>query len=1129
MKLVRLTIRSLPGLHRTIAFEPEPDRACIVIGPNASGKTSLLRALSALLDPNPDGDPVDLEAEFVDEGARIRGRALGPSRNWLKDGTEIDRPDWPGPEQLSAYLVRADELGAAGEPESAFSAVLRRVMAGGFDIDALAESPAFAVPARPRKLAREFADAERAIEALEREQSELAAQIDQLAELRRHRETSIEAGRELAVLERAQELLSIERNAAALGDTLSGFPDGMDALDGSEAERLQQIDDERTRLERDLEDNRSDLEAAREAGSAIGIDDVDSAAAFGTDVAERRQVLAGHERRLADLGERVLALEDDVRTAADRAGGLSSSADTALTPDRMEALERVADRWNAARAELDQLERSRARHQEQAPDADELADTDTAARSLRSLLRVPPPTPVAWTAWSVLLVAVAGSSAWLWFESGLLWPALTAAAGALLPAAQLIVLTARTLRARRIRRHYPAYAMDPPSGWRPADVSRHLDALERDLSELLRRRADAERARDLGLEAAAARERVETAKQALERTARGLGLQADVELDATGRIQLRALADWRTAGDRLNAARRDAAACQRAIDEAQDALAARFDRAGQLPPDTLSAETLATWQHRFDQRIDRARTARERARAAERAIGRIERSLNELRTRRRKLLRQAGVDHAEALAERMRMHAEFCARRDELRGLDHARRAARSELQGHTEMLRRVDAGDEAGLAEHREILETRAAERDRLGERIATIESEHRTALKERRLEVLNADRERHRAELERMRDARMDAEAAQLMIDRARSGHGREHQPKLLRRAGELFGRMTRSRFELNFDGGTFGARDVRAGIGLGLGELSTATRIQLLLALRIAWIERAEHGGPDLPLFLDEVLATTDPDRYRAVVDAVQELIREGRQVIYLSSQPADAQAWRRFADDPEPAIIELAPMPGGEFEFVLPPERTLPDTHLPPEQWARRAGVAALDPWSEADTVALFHLLRDDLDGLVALARLGIETVGEFEHARAVGVHLPCSEILAEGLANRAAAARLWLQRWRRGHAPPVRDADLHASDAVSETFFEPVSLLNRELRGNARALITALRDGRVARFRSGQVDKLEAYLAARGVLDERSAPTEAERLDALTAEGGLDADTARSLDRWLQAALDSGAS
>lgn len=1123
MKLLRLEIRSLPGLHRRIEFTPDPERVCIVIGPNASGKTSLLRALAALLDPHPGNEVVDIEAEFSDGEARVVGRALGPTRRWFRDGADADRPDWPGPDQLSAYLVRADELGTTGQPETAFSATLKRVMAGGFDLDELAESPAIAVPQRPRKLARELAESERAIEALERDQARLAEAVDGLDELRRQREDSIEAGRELSALQRADDLLSTENEIAAMKEALAAFPDGMARLDGSEGERLEQLDDERGRLERELEESRGERERANEAASAIGIDDVDAAATFSADIAERRQALIARERRLADLGERVAALEEDLRIAASRAGALAPDADPALTPEELEALERAAERWSRACADRDQLERARARHAEQAPDADVLADTDTAARSLRAFLRIPAPTPAGWIAWSLLLAAAAGGAAWLWFDAGLRWPALAAAAGALLPLGQLVGLTSRGLRARQVRRHYPAYAIEPPARWRAAEVSRLLDAMDRELAGLLRRRADAERARDLGIEVAAARERVETARQALDRTAGEMELDPAVVLDAGGRIQLRGLADWRTARDRLDSARREAAICQRSIREAAAALSERFEKAGQQPLDEISGEILGTWLHRFDQRVDKARVARERARVAERAIARAERSLQEIRARRRKLLRGAGVRDAEALGERIRAHAEYRELRDQLRGLEHAARSARAELESDPSLLEHVEARDEEGLAALRDALTARAERRDELAERIATIESERRTALRERRLEALNSERERLRSELADARTARMDAAAAQLLIERARAGHGREQQPKLLRRAGALLGRMTRSRFELVFDGSEFRARDTRGGYDLGLAELSTATRVQLLLALRLAWIERAEHGGPDLPLFLDEVLATTDPDRYRAVVEAVQELVREGRQVIYLSSQPADAQAWRRFAGEPEPATFELAPIPGDAFDFALGAERTLPDADLPPETWARRAGVPALDPWSEADAVALFHLLRDDLDSLVQLGRAGIETLGEFEHARSVGLDLPLEPEPSARIADRARAVKAWLRRWRRGHAPPVTDADLQESGAVSETFFEAVSTLNRELDGDGRRLIAALRDGRVARFRSGQADKLEAHLDARGKLDERAAPTTAERIGELATAGEFDTETAARLDRWLQAA------
>ncbi len=1122
MKLVRLTIRTLPGLHRPLEIAPDPERACIVLGPNASGKTSLLRALGLLLDPDPKSLQIDVEAEFSDGGATVFGRALGPTRSWRIDGEEVERPDWPGPGALSAYLVRADALSAAGEPETAFAATLKRAMAGGYDLDALAGASGFLVPPRPRGLARSLAEAEQAVDRLEREQTRLAEEVDSLDDLRLQRDASIEAGRKLALVDRAAELLRFERSIATIRDGLAAFPDGMDRLDGSEAERLTQLGEDETRLELELDERRREREQAWEAAAAIGIDDVDAAAAFSAEIAERRQTLERDERRLADLGERVAALEDDERTAAERAGGRPDAARLALDADRLGALERAAERWSTTHAECEQLQRSRSRYAEQTPDRDALAATESAVRSLRAWLRTPAPTPAGWLAWTLLLVATVAGSAWLEVAAGLRWPAIAAACAGLLPLGQLILFAGRGLATRRTRRHFPVYAVEPPKRWRIADVARRLDELERRLAGLQRQAADAERARDLGLEIAAARERVAVARKAVDAAADAAGLDADTVLDAGGRLRLQALSDWRAAGDRLHATRREAAACQHAISEQHRVLRSRFERAGHALPADWTAEALGVWRVRFDQRVDKARGARERAHAAGKAIERNEQALRELHARRKTLFDKAGVRDADALAERIRLYDDYRGRLDELRGLEHSRRTHREELAAYPDLLDRVGAGDEAGLGDLRAELEARADARDDLGERIATIESERRTALTERRLETLNTDRERLRAELEDARRERMDAEVAQFLIARARSGHGRDNQPELLSRAAHLFGRMTRSRFELHFDGNEFGAGDARTGLRLGLVELSTATRIQLLLALRLAWIERNEHGGPDLPLFLDEVLATTDPERYRAVVDAVQELIREGRQVLYLSSQPADAEAWRRFAADPAPQVVELAPMSEETFDFALADRRDLPDPGQEPGEWARRAGVANLDPWADVGAVPLFHLLRDDLEALVALSGRGIETLGEFEHARSIGLNVPVDDDLAARLDRRVVAVRAWIDRWRRGHPAPVTDADLQDSEAITPTFFEAVSDLNRTLGGDGPALIEALRDGRVKRFQTAKIDQLEDFLAHRGTLAADRELSTAERLTALIDAGDLDDAQARDLDAWLLA-------
>src|SRR6056297_903971 len=264
MKLVRLTVDKLPGIEDRLELAPSPDRASVVVGPNASGKTSLIRALAALLQRRPDNRPVQIEAEFVDGEHRIKGSAIGQARTWSLDGVGVDRPDWPGDEQLAAYLIRADELADAGSTEQQFSDALRRVMAGGFDLDALARTSPFEKPPGPKKLAREFDQTERALQALEARHAELAADIDGLESLREQQRESIEAQRRLQAQKRALELLGLEQQMAAARQALARFPEGMHRLDGREGERLARLDEEieqrRQRLRRTRQ-NRA--EAAR--------------------------------------------------------------------------------------------------------------------------------------------------------------------------------------------------------------------------------------------------------------------------------------------------------------------------------------------------------------------------------------------------------------------------------------------------------------------------------------------------------------------------------------------------------------------------------------------------------------------------------------------------------------------------------------------------------------------------------------------------------------------------------------------------------------------------------------------------------------------------------------------------
>jgi len=1130
MNLVRLVVDKLPGVAGRLEIEPDADRVSVVVGPNASGKTSLIRALAALVQRRPDNQPVHIEAEFSDGEHRIKGSAIGQARTWSLDGVGVDRPDWPGDEQLAAYLIRADELADAGATEQQFSDALRRVMAGGYDLDTLARTSGFEKPARPQKLAREYDQAERMLQQLEARHAELAEKIDHLASLREQQRESIEAQRRLQAQARALELLGLEQQLAAARQTMQQFPDGMLRLDGREGERLERLDDEieerRQRLHRTGQ-ARADAERSL---TQAGIEDIDTLQAFAADLAEHRQQLQTLERRLEDSRQQYRELGRARETAARRAGHLEPEDASALDDAALDGLEKLAERVRSTQANIQALEKETDWRGRVSPDPEELVDLDSAIGALRDWLASPPAKPAGWIVWSLLLAGAAGAAGWAWFELDRPLLAAIAAAAGLMPLSHVAVLAGRAIRTARYGARFETTRFDPPARWHRPEVAQRLEQLEARMAERLRQKSEAARTEELVAELDSTRNRLKSERRQLEMAADRLQVRTEWALETTGQLRLRALLELHEAEDRLEQTRGAIADCQREIDALVDRVHSDFEQAGQQPPGEITGETLGHFLNRLNPRLAEARSARVAIDNAETRRGELEDEIERLERDRRALFGNAGLaeddgqEQRDALRDRLGRFAQLSSLRDELAGLEKARRLSTEALDQDRDLLQMAEARDEAGLVQLGERLAAAADRRDGLGERIAKIESEQKTALEQREMERLNAERERLRTELEKSLEAHRDAEAAQLLIERARAGYSREHQPALFTRARNLFGRMTRTRFELTFDGRGFGARDQTMAENRSIDELSTATRIQLLLALRLAWIDEAERTGPGLPVFLDEVLATTDPDRYRAVVEAVQALVRDGRQVIYLSSQPADAQAWQRFAGEPAPKIIELAPIGDESFGFELPEPPASPDPGLDADQWAQQADVARLDPWRGAAAVELFHLLRDHLPALVALRDFGVTTLGQFEHTRELALDLPIDEDMARTLDRRVRAARAWLEHWRRGHVPPVRQRDLVDSDAISETFIERVSALNRDLEGNGAELLDALRDGAVSGFLKKKTDALEQQLAAAGLLDDRRAPEDAELIDTLARAGDLEADSAARLHRWLQAAL-----
>jgi uncharacterized protein YhaN len=247
-------------------------------------------------------------------------------------------------------------------------------------------------------------------------------------------------------------------------------------------------------------------------------------------------------------------------------------------------------------------------------------------------------------------------------------------------------------------------------------------------------------------------------------------------------------------------------------------------------------------------------------------------------------------------------------------------------LPQRREALRQRHAGLSAELLECRRLLAAVGARQEDLGRKKLALETLTRGGT----LAVLILERDLAAQRLEAVRQKEVEGRALTLLIDRLEKRSAEEDLPPQLRRASELFQAFTRHRYTLQFLGGAFHARE--GGQTLSLQELSEGTRLQLLMAVRLAYVEHQEEPeGIQLPLFLDEVLANCDDERALAIIDAIRIMAGSGRQIFYFTAQQDEVEKWRTLGGEAV-QVVDLATVRSLEAQRRIP---------LPLRDWARPA--------------------------------------------------------------------------------------------------------------------------------------------------------------------------------------------
>ncbi len=325
-------------------------------------------------------------------------------------------------------------------------------------------------------------------------------------------------------------------------------------------------------------------------------------------------------------------------------------------------------------------------------------------------------------------------------------------------------------------------------------------------------------------------------------------------------------------------------------------------------------------------------------------------------------------------------------------------------------------------------------------------------------------------------------------------------------------------------------FSAYDAVADVEKTLAELSTGERVQLLISVRLGFLEHQERHC--LPLLLDETLGTSDDARAGEIMDALVDIAGAGRQILYLTAQHDEAGKWaaRLEGEDVPFTLIDLGAIRTGCRSRMTPLEirpveapRIAAPAGRSHEEYGRALNAPGLDPFEvKVEQVHLWHVI-ENCDQLHALLDRKITTIGQFRTFERYAGGVPAG--IEEGTDDRVRARAEALERlfaaWRQGRPTPIDLDDLRATGAVSENFETDIATLLVNVDHDPDRLLDALDERRVPRWRSEKTQQMREAFERQGVLRQGEPLTEADLELRVTASMSAELDAGLVSPTWIR--------
>ncbi len=1154
MRLKRLHIRTLPGIEPGFTFEPPDAGINIVTGPNAIGKSSLARALGYLLHTQKN-DPValSLEAEFEGDETAWRVVRNGSQIIWHRDGRSTSPPALPGAGQTGLYRLSMESLLDSDDQDRDLARELRNSLRGGFDLDALRTELGARFAQNDQKNLR---NAEKALRQAEAEYDALERQErEELPRLERELKAAQEAQERLKRLQHGLDLHKAIQAKKSCEEQLNAYPPDMDRLRGGERDDLAKLEQREKSLLEKLRDQQRQLRAAEAVLEQTGLQD------SGPDPED----MDAMESRLQSLGQK-LARRNNARVAREQA---AAGLKQALEPFNNDGKPPRLDEEDIKQAEEIAVPLIKEQHKRetlqlkldqagQPPDETEINKLYEAGSALREWLaasagesQVQPESPNRWlrgafwgalTASGIAAVLALVQQAWpavlALMEQG--WPvALTVGLVALSIALWGLMQRQRPVAgstAGNAKQRFIRTGLNEPPEWTAAIVEEYLRAeIDKRHSALVLQREHAAQAGGLRAELDKVESDITRLHASKQEAAARLGFDPALP-SISPDIFLQYCRQLLEAQSRHAQATAELAEVERDI--ADDIGSVRDFLAPWVSTDEDIHRLQASFRN-LKRRFDDAQGARKDITHNKHEIQSSEDAIKQSRADIEAVFTQCKLEpgaHIE-LYQRLEGLEQWKEKRKDLYDAENEEKRIRSLLLSHADIIRNVDEDKLAALETEFAKAAEQADKHTELLRQQTEITTRLADAGKEHKLSQARASLDSARATLQDKREQAWLYETTELLLNDVEQAFHSENEPEILSRARKLFRNITANAFDLQLDkDDTFFARDLKQEAPRQVSELSSGTRMQLLLALRMAWLEAQEQGGETLPLFLDEALTTSDEERFAEMVKSLERLAyAQERQIFYLSARRHERALWKQATGNELPTIdladVRFPRQARASHEYDISPPSSLPSPEgQTPEDYASALGVPPFNPHLEPGATHLFYLLRDNLDLLCQLMEnWRIASLGQLEgllNSDAVSAAIADSELQSR-LRHRLKTVRAWITLWSRGRGRPVNRIALEQSGIVSETFMDRLSDLAGTVNEEGKTLVEALRAGKVSRFQSSKIEELERWLADEGYIEQEPVLSADERrrltLQQVMSVPNADVEDANRVITWLESA------